>query len=80
MSHGSITVQELAQRCDAEHVDLIDVRTPAEFQEVHATSAKNVPLESLDVQKVIAERDSDKPLVRHLPQRHTFGQRLSEIL
>ena len=62
MSHGSITVKELAQRCDAEQVDLIDVRTPAEFQEVHATSAKNVPLESLDVQKVIAERDSDKPL------------------
>jgi rhodanese-related sulfurtransferase len=29
-------------------VDLIDVRTPIEFQEVHVTFAKNVPLDQLD--------------------------------
>ena len=29
-------------------LDLIDVRTPAEFREVHATAARNVPLDRLD--------------------------------
>jgi len=29
-------------------VELIDVRTPAEFREVHATAARNLPLDQLD--------------------------------
>lgn len=44
-------------------IDLIDVRTPIEFQEVHVTFAKNVPLDQLDCSKVAAERASkDSPL------------------
>jgi rhodanese-related sulfurtransferase len=35
-------------------VDLIDVRTPVEFREVHATIASNVPLETLDAGAVLA--------------------------
>jgi len=38
-------------------VDLIDVRTPVEFQEVHATFARNVPLDQLDAAKIAAERN-----------------------
>lgn len=30
------------------NIELIDVRTPAEFEEVHATNARNVPLDQLD--------------------------------
>ncbi len=30
------------------NIELIDVRTPAEFEEVHATMARNVPLDQLD--------------------------------
>jgi rhodanese-related sulfurtransferase len=36
---------------------LIDVRTPAEYRAVHATSARNVPLHSLDVGTVQHEME-----------------------
>ena len=32
-------------------IDLIDVRTPLEFREVHAVSARNVPLSDIDPQE-----------------------------
>ena len=34
-------------------VDLIDVRTPAEFQELHVANARNVPLDQLDPAKLM---------------------------
>jgi rhodanese-related sulfurtransferase len=39
-------------------VDLIDVRTPAEFRELHVDFAKNVPLDRLDPNSIAAERNS----------------------
>lgn len=44
-------------------VELIDVRTPVEFREVHVGFARNLPLDQLDPAKVAANRkQSDKPL------------------
>jgi rhodanese-related sulfurtransferase len=44
----SITPAELAQvRSAGKPVQLIDVRTPAEFQEVHVDFARNVPLDRI---------------------------------
>jgi rhodanese-related sulfurtransferase len=44
-------------------VELIDVRTPVEFREVHVTCARNVPLDQLDAQTLAAGRDgSGQPL------------------
>lgn len=34
---------------------LIDVRTPMEFQGIHATGARNIPLDRLDPQQLIAD-------------------------
>lgn len=48
MSVSTIAPRELAERCAKETVEIIDVRTPAEFGEVHATYARNVPLDRLD--------------------------------
>lgn len=49
MTVPTITPLELdALRAAGRTVDLIDVRTPAEFREVHATLARNVPLDRLD--------------------------------
>lgn len=48
MNVTTIRPDQLAERCASRAVDLIDVRTPAEFQEVHATLARNVPLDRLD--------------------------------
>ena len=44
--------------------DVIDVRTPAEFQAVHATGAENFPLDSLDPAAVMKSRNgsSGEPL------------------
>lgn len=46
-----------------QHVDLIDVRTPREYCALHVASARNVPLDQLDVARVMAERaDPSAPL------------------
>lgn len=59
----SISPQQLAARAGP-NVDLIDVRTPVEYHELHATSARNVPLDALDVQAVMKARNgtADEPL------------------
>ncbi|MCA9078856.1 MAG: rhodanese-like domain-containing protein [Planctomycetaceae bacterium] len=60
----SISVQQLCQKHDDLQVDLIDVRTPVEFREVHADVARNVPLDALDPHAVMKERNgsSERPL------------------
>jgi rhodanese-related sulfurtransferase len=48
MSVTTISPKELAARIErGEAKEIIDVRTPAEFREVHATAARNVPLDTL---------------------------------
>ena len=60
----TITPKELAERNESQPVELIDVRTPAEFREVHATIARNLPLDALDPDAVMAQRNGsgDEPL------------------
>lgn len=60
----TISVNRLAELSQEGNVDLIDVRTPVEFREVHATPARNVPLDSLDPSVVIDQRNgnSEEPL------------------
>ena len=49
MNISTITPTELAKLCeDGRPIDLIDVRTPIEFQELHAAPARSVPLDQLD--------------------------------
>jgi rhodanese-related sulfurtransferase len=40
-------------------IELIDVRTPAEFRGVHATAARNIPLDRIDAKAMITERGKD---------------------
>lgn len=59
---ATIQPQELAERYQkGEPVELIDVRTPAEFEEIHVTFAKNVPLDRLDPQALAGGRNG-RPL------------------
>lgn len=45
----NINAEEFKRRIDKDdHLVLIDVRTPAEFEELHITGAKNIPLGSLN--------------------------------
>jgi rhodanese-related sulfurtransferase len=49
MDVSTITPAEFAELCKSgKRIDLIDVRTPVEFREVHVDCARNVPLEQVD--------------------------------
>jgi rhodanese-related sulfurtransferase len=54
MSVPTITPEELDERRQRGHaIELVDVRTPAEYREVHAEPARPVPLDSLDPDAVM---------------------------
>jgi rhodanese-related sulfurtransferase len=60
MSVPTITPNRLEElRTAGKAVDLIDVRTPVEFREVHVAFARNVPLDRLDPAAVL--RDGTTP-------------------
>ena len=53
---ATITPKQLIELCNrGEAVTLIDVRTPAEFGEVHVDFARNVPLDRLDPKAIAAD-------------------------
>jgi len=57
MTVPTITPKRLGECCTAgKPVDLIDVRTPAEYREVHIPFARNVPLDRLDPAAVLRQR------------------------
>lgn len=60
----TIDVQALANEQKTTTIDLVDVRTPAEFREIHAEGAINQPLDSLQPEAIVAARNgrSDQPL------------------
>jgi rhodanese-related sulfurtransferase len=60
----TINPSHLAELCKSGTIDLIDVRTPLEFREVHVKLARNVPLDNLDPVSLVQARngDKDKPL------------------
>lgn len=64
MTLMTISPRQLADLCKSDKIDLIDVRTPVEFREVHVEQARNVPLDRLDPVAVMQERNGsrDKPL------------------
>lgn len=58
MEVTTISPQELQKRCDSgARVDVIDVRTPAEFGEIHIPIASNLPLDRLDPAAIIQSRN-----------------------
>lgn len=58
MTVTAIKPQELAGLCrEGKTIDLIDVRTPVEFREVHVEIARNVPLDQLDPTALMQARN-----------------------
>ena len=65
MNIAIIKPQELAELCKkGQKIDLIDVRTPVEYREVHVEVARNVPLDQLDPAAVMQARNgsANEPL------------------
>lgn len=58
MSLSTITAIELHSKIAAgQPVEVIDVRTPVEFREVHLSFAKNIPLDRLTPSELAAKRN-----------------------
>jgi len=63
MAVKTVDVGTVAKLMHSEQAELIDVRTPAEFETLHAQGAKLFPLDRLDPKAVMSARSSaDKPL------------------
>jgi len=65
MSVTVIKPHEFMKFCKAGNkIDLIDVRTPVEFREIHVEIARNVPLDQLDAAALLQSRNgsTDEPL------------------
>jgi rhodanese-related sulfurtransferase len=65
MTVATISPAGLASRQrERKNLDLIDVRTPIEFREVHVAFARNVPLDQLNPKEIWDQRkdSSDEPL------------------
>src|SRR6516164_6861724 len=61
MSVSSITPQQLVELYNGNgKLELIDVRTPVEFREVHVEYARNVPLDRVDPAALLASRNGSK--------------------
>lgn len=62
-SSRTVEPSQLAQKLAAGGCEVLDVRTPVEYQEFHIRGAKLVPLDELDVGKFMASRsDPAAPL------------------
>ena len=57
MSITSISPQQFSELWHQGTIDLIDVRPPAAFREMHLAAARNVPLAELDPAAVMQARD-----------------------
>lgn len=58
MTIPMIPPRQLADLCKEDHkIDLIDVRTPVEYREVHIEIARNVPLDQLDPAALMQARN-----------------------
>jgi rhodanese-related sulfurtransferase len=65
MSVTTISPQMLADLCkEGKKIDLIDVRTPVEYREIHVEIARNVPLDQLDAVALMHGRNdtANEPL------------------
>ena len=60
MSISSITVKDLhAKFAAGEKIEVIDVRMPKEYMQVHAVVARNYPLDSLDPRQIMLSHGSN---------------------
>ncbi len=81
MNVPTITPHELSQLCQSgASVELIDVRTPVEFREVHAASARNLPLDQLEPSRLTAGRSANDAPLYVICRSGSRGQQACERL
>lgn len=81
MSVTTITPKQLHEIHESgKKVELIDVRTPVEFGEVHALYARNVPLNQLNAGKVAQERSASQDPLYVICKSGSRGKQACEKL
>lgn len=60
--------------------DLIDVRTPAEFREIHAEGARNIPMERLNPIELVASRQGSSEPIYLLCRSGSRAKQVAEKL
>ena len=82
MSITTINLDEYQQRINAgESFDYVDVRSPGEFNRLHASPARSIPLAQFDAKALLAERADDAPPLMLLcqmgPRAQTAAQKIA---
>lgn len=79
MVNLNITPEDLLQRSKSEKdFELLDVRTPVEFREVHLIFARNLPLDQLDPEQVIRRRQGTQSPLYVICRTGSRGQQAAE--
>ena len=60
MNVQTISPQRLLSICNSEKAEVVDVRTPVEFRELHLEIARNVPLDKLEPTALMQARNGAK--------------------
>lgn len=80
MTIASISPMELFEKIrNNASVNLIDVRTPGEYEHVHIACAKNIPLDRLQTDQFVTNRDSASPLYVICKSGGRAGQACSQL-
>ena len=83
MSIQTISPNELNELIrSGSSIELLDVRTPVEFREMHVECAKNMPLDQLDPAQIRQAHSDAKPLHadrQNAMEPSTFGIGISAI-
>ncbi len=81
MSVTTISPKQLHDLVQAgEPVELIDVRTPVEFQEVHVAFARNIPLDQLDPKQLTVGRTGSLKPVYVICRSGSRGKQACEMI
>jgi len=75
----SIPAKDLKTKSE-DQINLIDVRTPVEFQSVHVRYARNIPLDQLDPETIKAERNGNEEPLYVICQKGSRGEKAREKL
>ncbi len=75
-----ISPKEMQKAIDSGSVQIIDIRTPAEFQEGHLKNAKNIDFLSSSFTKEISELDKEKPVYIYCRSGNRSGKSVKDFL
>ena len=79
MSITTLSPSQLAELCrNGQCIELLDVRTPVEFREVHLGMARNVPLDQLDPAQVMQARTAPEQPLYVICRSGSRGQQACE--